>query len=247
MRLRLISILLFLTASCKTNTSEWKTLDFGVFKLKTPQGWTILKEQGIDSYFGGLTNGKDSLWFDYGWYSVDLSGENSYKQHFAKDTVNGFPARIMKPDTAGKGYISMFIPKVTDKNKFTIWGTNIQETDIILKIYKSIIFKNSDTLINPPLTNSKFIYSTHGNGKTLFNQNCAGCHSINNKLTGPALNDLILQRNNDWLYTFLTNRKNVLKDSLYKTLSKKYEFHCMEFPDLTKEDVELISDYIKNY
>ncbi len=247
MTIRFLSILLFLTASCKTKTNQGQTLDYGVFKLNTPQGWTILKEQGIDSYYGGLTNGKDSLWFDYGWYSVDLSGENTYKHRFAKDTVNGFPARIMKPDTVGKGYTSMFIPKVTEKNKFTIWGINILETEVVLKIFKSIVFKNSDTLKNPLLTDSKFIHSANGNSKILFSQNCAGCHSINKELTGPALNELILKRNNEWLYTFLTDRKNVLKDSLYHSLIKKYDYNCMEFPDLTKDDVELISDYLRNY
>jgi hypothetical protein len=247
MTIRLLSILLFLTASCKTKTSGWQTLDFGVFKLKTPQGWSILKERGIDSYVGGLTNGKDSLWFDYGWYSVDLGGEDSCKHHFAKDTVNGFPARIMKPDTVGKGYTSMFIPKVTEKDKFTIWGTNVQETEVVLKIYKSIVFKNSDTLKNPPLTDSKFIFSSHGDGRTLFIQNCASCHSITKEMIGPALYDLIQKRNNDWVYTFLTNRNAVIKDSLYQALSRKYEYHCLEFPNLTKEDVELISDYIKGF
>jgi hypothetical protein len=49
------------------------------------------------------------------------------------------------------------------------------------------------------------------------------------------------------LYTFLTDRKNVLKDGLYQALTKKYDYHCMEFPNLTKDDVELISDYIKDY
>jgi hypothetical protein len=247
MTIRLITLLLFLIASCKTKTSEWQTLNFGVFKLKTPKGWEILKEQGIDSYYGGLTNGKDSLWFDYGWYSVELSGEDTFKHRFAKDTVNGFPARITKPDISGKGYISMFIPKVTEKDKFTIWGANVKETEVVLKIYKSIIFKTSDTSKNPKLTDSKFIYSMHGNGKILFNQNCANCHSITKDLIGPALNELIQKRSNDWLYTFLTNRKNVLKDSLYQALSKKYDYRCTEFPNLTKDDVELISDYIMNY
>lgn len=247
MTIRLISILLLPTASCKTKTNEWQTLDFGVFKLRTPQGWTILKEQGTDSYCGGLTNGKDTLWFDYGWYSVDLSGEDSFKHRFAKDTVNGFPARIMKPDTIGKGYTSMYIPHVTEKNKFTIWGANVQETEVVLKIYKSLVFKNSDTLKNPQLSESKFIYSTHGNSKTLFYQNCAGCHSIYKNLTGPALKEVIQKRSNEWLYVFLTDRKNVLKDSLSQALAKKYEYHCMEFPDLTKDDIELIRDYINNY
>lgn len=244
--MRFLFILFLLsTAACRTKTIEWQTLDFGAFKLTTPQGWKVLDEQGIDSYFGGLTNGKDSLWFDYGRYSVDLSEEDVYKHRYAKDTVNGFPARIMKPDTAGKGYISMSIPRVTAQNKFTIWGKNIQETDVILSIYKSLVFKNSDTLINPQLTDSKFIYARPGDGKFLFVANCASCHTTHSVLTGPALYDVFQKRNNEWLYTFLTNRKKVLKDSLFIALTKKYDNRCVEFPDLTKEDVASIIDYIR--
>ncbi len=246
--MRFLLILIFLSAAaCKTKPNDWQTLDFGAFKLTIPKGWTVLKKQSLHNYFGGLTNGKDSLWFDYGRYSWDVSVEGSYNHRFAKDTVNGFPARIMKPDTVGKGYITMYIPKVTEENKFAIRGKNIQETEVILKIYKSLVFQNSDTLINPQLTDSKFIYPTHGSSKTLFLRNCVICHSENNELAGPVLNELLQKRSNEWLYTFLTDRKNVLKDSLFLALTKKYDRQCMEFSNFTIEDVDLISDYIKNY
>jgi hypothetical protein len=129
-------------SSCKTKTptTNWQTLDFGSFKLKTPFGWTKIEKRGIDSYFGGLTNGKDTLWFDYGEYSVDLTGDETFSHLYAKDTINGLPARIMIPETAGKGYISMYIPRVSNEDKFTIWGDNILKTDTILKIYKSVTF-----------------------------------------------------------------------------------------------------------
>ena len=246
MNLRLLIIIAVLTVSCKTRNTEWQELDFGSFKLKTPHGWTKVEKQGIDSYFGGLTDGKDTLWFDYGLYSVDLTGEESSAHRYAKDTVNGLPARIMIPDTAGKGYITMYIPKVTVKNKFTIWGKNIDETDTILKIYKSVTFSNSDTSKNPALKASKFIFKAHGSGKILFYSNCASCHSIYKNLTGPALNGLINRRSSEWIYQFLTDRKKVQNDSLYRALRSNYDYDCLEFSSLTKEDVELIVDYIQN-
>ena len=70
MRLTLTTIFFLLITGCNTTSSKWQTLDFGIFKLTAPKNWTIVKEQGIDSYYGGLTNGKDSLWFDYGRFSV---------------------------------------------------------------------------------------------------------------------------------------------------------------------------------
>ena len=140
----------------------------------------------------------------------------------------------------------MYIPKVTDKNRFTIWGDNIYETGTILKIYKSVIFKNSDTSKNPALTASKFILKAHGSGKKLFYSNCASCHSIYKDMTGPALNGIINRRSSEWIYQFLTDRKKVQNDSLYKALSSKYNHQCLEFSSLTKEEVELIVDHILN-
>jgi hypothetical protein len=246
MNLHLTSISIILLAiSCRTKTKEWQTLDFGPFKLKTPQGWSKIERQGIDSYYGGLANGKDTLWFDYGPYSVNLSGEETYVYRYAKDTVNGLNATIMIPDTAGKGYISMYIPGAKDRDKFTIWGANHTGTDTILKIYKSILFRNSDTSQNPPLTFSKFIYKAHGDGKTLFYTNCASCHSIHKNIIGPALSEVIPKRTGEWIYQFLTDREIAKNDSAYQALTAKNEPHCMEFPHLTKDDVELIIDYIK--
>lgn len=71
-------VLLFLLPvyACKEARPDYHILDFGVFKLVTPGDWSIFKEKGIDSYVGGLTNGKDSLWFDYGWYSAELELDN---------------------------------------------------------------------------------------------------------------------------------------------------------------------------
>ena len=139
MRPRLISILLILTVSCKTKTADWQTLDFGSFKLKTPSGWTAIERKGIDSYVGGLTNIKDTLSFDYGWYSPDIGDEDPRKHKFGQDTINGLIARLVIPITPGDGYIRMYIP-VNREDKFSISGHNIKSTDTILKIFKSIIF-----------------------------------------------------------------------------------------------------------
>lgn len=127
--------------SCSTKTTAWQNLDFGSFGLQTPPGWTKIEKDGIDSYFGGLTNQQDTLWFDYGDYAVDLNGEKGYSYQYMVDTVDGLFASIKIPDSIGKGYLSMYIPKVTKESKFTIWGSNIREPETVVKIYKSIAFK----------------------------------------------------------------------------------------------------------
>jgi len=229
MRLLLTTIVVLLIISCKTKTNGWKTLDFGAFKIKTPQGWKVVKEQGIDSYYGGLTNGKDSLWFDYGMYGVDLSGEDTIAYKFAKDTINGLYSRVTIPKEDGKGYISVHIPKVSGENQFTIWGKDIKETDTILKIYKSLVFPNSDTAMNPPLTDDKYVLLSHGSGKTLFQQNCASCHAVHKVIMGPPLNDVVNKRNTDWIYKFITDSSSVVNDTAYLSTRRQYEYRVCSF------------------
>lgn len=245
MNQRLILILLILTASCSTNTSEWQVLDFGVFKLKTPRGWTKIEEKGIDSYVGGLTNGKDSLWFDYGWYSPDIGEEDPQKHKFGQDTINGLKARLAIPIKPGEGYIRMFIP-VSTEDKFSISGHNIITTDTILKIYKSIVFKESDTTKNGELSVNNFKMFPNGTGRTMFLANCASCHSVTKTLAGPALADRVNIRSIEWIYGFLTNRQTIGKDITNLALKKQFGLDCMIFPNLSKDDVASIVDYIKN-
>lgn len=244
MRPHLILLLLVLTLSCKTETAGWQTLDYGPFKIKTPDRWTKIRSQGIDSYVGGLTNGKDTLSFDYGWYSPDIGDEDPKKHKFGQDTINGLMARIVIPVTPGDGYIGMHI-RVNEKDKFGISGYNIQSTDTILRIFKSIVFKESDTTLNGILTMSKFKEYPNGTGKTLFTEKCASCHSMTKIIEGPAVKDLVQDRSTDWLFKFFTNRILVANDSIHIKLKSAFNNNeCMTFPDVTKEDVELIRSYI---
>jgi hypothetical protein len=62
--------------SCsETKTSdETKTLDFGAFTIEAPNEWTKVKAQGVDSYVGRIAVDQgDTLEFDLGWYSNDLT------------------------------------------------------------------------------------------------------------------------------------------------------------------------------
>jgi hypothetical protein len=68
--------LLILLTTCKRPEpkKETKTMDFGAFTIKTPLSWHQLKQQGIDSYAGGIViDGKDTLSFDLGMYSNTLT------------------------------------------------------------------------------------------------------------------------------------------------------------------------------
>jgi hypothetical protein len=75
---KLLTILIvtagLLSCSEKKTTGETKVLDFGAFTIETPKGWTKIKERGIDSYVGRIAiDESDTLEFDLGWYSNDLT------------------------------------------------------------------------------------------------------------------------------------------------------------------------------
>ncbi|WP_026838870.1 hypothetical protein [Gillisia sp. JM1] len=68
-----ISILTILLL-CSCAQRNYKTIDFGQFKITVPKKWNKYESKGIDSYVGGIiTNTNDTLNFDFGRYSNDLS------------------------------------------------------------------------------------------------------------------------------------------------------------------------------
>jgi hypothetical protein len=213
--------------------------------MKAPYGWEKFNQKGIDSYVGGLTNGEDSLFFDYGWYSPEIGDEDHAKHMYGLDTINGLGAHLVIPVKSGDGYIGMYMP-VNEQDKFSIIGHNIQETETILKIFKSIVFEESDTSKNGNLTIGKFKLYPSGTGRSLFSQNCASCHAVNRNLTGPALSARVEIRSNDWIYLFLTNRERIGKDTSSAKLVREYRMECSQFPKLTKENVASIVEYIKS-
>jgi hypothetical protein len=246
MKLFLYSVLIMMVVSCKTEKGQWQTLDFKAFQLKAPAGWRIVKAEGIDSYVGGLTNGKDSLWFDYGWYSPEVGEEDPSKHQFARDTINGLIADLVTPINPGDGNIGMYIP-INKDDKFSIVGYNIRSTDTILKIFKSIVFEESDTSLNSILTLDKFRRLPYGSGKRLFRQYCISCHALQKVIIGPALSEIAQERSADWMLKFITDRKLVALDTV--RFKQKRDFHngeCMQFPDLNKDQVDLLITYLKS-
>ena len=87
-------------------------------------------------------------------------------------------------------------------------------------------------------------------GKSLFSQNCASCHAVNKKLTGPALagvEDRWSDKKN--LYAWIKNNQAFLKtgDAYANKLYNEYNKTAMNlFPTLTDKDIDAILAYIKS-
>jgi mono/diheme cytochrome c family protein len=91
--------------------------------------------------------------------------------------------------------------------------------------------------------------SNNTKGKQLFMQNCASCHAIHKKLTGPALTG-VEERIPDkkLLHEWIRNNQKVLKSgnpyfvSLYNTYDKT---PMNIFSAITDEEIDAILNYIK--
>ena len=49
-------------------------------------------------------------------------------------------------------------------------------------------------------------------GKSLFNANCAACHQLNRKAVGPALSGVTEKYDKEWLYSWIRNGTQMIKD-----------------------------------
>ncbi|OQP51007.1 hypothetical protein A4H97_04080 [Niastella yeongjuensis] len=85
-------------------------------------------------------------------------------------------------------------------------------------------------------------------GKAIFQNNCASCHSAFKDLTGPALSG-ISQRLPDrkLLYQWVQNPAAVLKSGnvYFNTLKKRFnDVQMTAFPDLSNAEIDAVIDYI---
>ena len=89
-------------------------------------------------------------------------------------------------------------------------------------------------------------------GKALFNQNCAACHAMDRKMTGPALANVEARLAEDegldkeWIYAWIKNSSGVIKsgDSYGLKIYSEYNQAAMTaFPTLSNQDIDDILAY----
>jgi mono/diheme cytochrome c family protein len=83
-------------------------------------------------------------------------------------------------------------------------------------------------------------------GKALFNQNCAACHALNKKMTGPALAGVTSKYEREWLYQWIKNSPAMIKagDPQAVKIYNEYNQAAMTpFPTLSNADIDNILAY----
>jgi len=89
-------------------------------------------------------------------------------------------------------------------------------------------------------------------GKQLFNQNCAACHALDRKMTGPALANVETRLSEEegldreWLYSWIKNSPGKISsgDAYANKIYEEYNQAAMTaFPTLSNEDIDNILAY----
>lgn len=89
-------------------------------------------------------------------------------------------------------------------------------------------------------------------GKSLFNANCAACHQLDKKMTGPALRNVEARLadeqglDKEWIYAWVKNSSGLIKsgDAYANKVYNEYGGAAMTaFPQLSNEDIDNILAY----
>ncbi|MBX0335035.1 c-type cytochrome [Pontibacter sp. HSC-14F20] len=86
-------------------------------------------------------------------------------------------------------------------------------------------------------------------GKTIFDGNCAVCHSIDADVVGPALKDVHERRGDEWLHKFIKNSQELVQSGDADAVAVFEKFNKMPMPafegSLSDDDINHVIAYIK--
>ncbi len=83
-------------------------------------------------------------------------------------------------------------------------------------------------------------------GKSLFNANCAACHQLNRKAVGPALSGVTEKYDKEWLYSWIRNGTQMIKDGDPQALAIWEEYNravMTNYPQFSDEQIDNILAY----
>lgn len=83
-------------------------------------------------------------------------------------------------------------------------------------------------------------------GKELFNTNCAACHKLDAKSTGPALRGVADKHEKAWLYKWIHNSSEMIKSgdpAAVKLFAENNKSVMTAFPQLSEADIDNIIAY----
>ncbi len=83
-------------------------------------------------------------------------------------------------------------------------------------------------------------------GKALFNANCAACHKLDAKMTGPALRNVTDRRSSEWLHSWIKNSQAMVKSGdadAVKLFEENNKAIMPSYPQFSDADIDNILAY----
>jgi hypothetical protein len=216
---------------------NWHKIDLPTFSVNTPTDYKLVKQQGIDSYVGLITNGSDTLSFDYGWYSNDLK-DRKYQR--SSDTINGVQA-VTAFSTSGE--LGVHFPNIVGDNKLTLYSETILN-ELAFDIFKTVKFPVHSGRTSEQLGLNSAVGFTAG--EQLFEKNCGSCHQLNLKIIGPSLNGVIERRGIDWFINWTTNPEKLIEtnEEAAQLFEDYGQTKHLAYP-FDEEKLQLLIEYIE--
>ncbi|MFL5738592.1 MAG: c-type cytochrome [Flavisolibacter sp.] len=109
--------------------------------------------------------------------------------------------------------------------------------------------KDQPTIIDIDPVHNNLATAPASRGQLIFQQNCGSCHAFNKVITGPALSGV--QERGPWtdskeLVRWIKNPAVYIPTTEYtRGLQKTYGIIMPSFPQLSKEDILAILDYLQ--
>ena len=126
-------------SGCEDEFINGENVDFEVFQMEIPSNWKSFTGVGYDSRVGGITNGKDTLRYDYGWCFYNFNNETPATHIRTETAIDGKEALIVQPRERGRGLIGMFV-QLDSMNSLSIYGRSKKEKTV-LRMFETIKFK----------------------------------------------------------------------------------------------------------
>ena len=120
----------------------WHKINLNHFTIEVPNKYRFVKHKGMDSFVGSITNGLDSIRFDFGWYSNELNSfvdSTNYIQQ--NQIINNRKFKIVR-SIINTGFVGAFTEDLPDQNRLAIWCHDCQEIDEKVAMYQTIKFRN---------------------------------------------------------------------------------------------------------
>jgi mono/diheme cytochrome c family protein len=123
---------------------------------------------------------------------------------------------------------------------------NIFYSLLIALLFSFSLFSQDQAAAAAPATAAAPAGGDAAKGKEIFNANCAACHKLDAKMTGPALRGVSAKHSKEWLYKWIKNSQELIKsgDAEANALWAEYKPSVMNsFPQLSTADIDNVIAY----